>query len=163
MQQLARLGGQGEGYTVSSAGTDAREGAGVIPHMRTAAAEQGVDLSHHEASPLNGAAVAGSDLILTMTEAQRGLVSRIQPPALSKTFTLKEIVRLGAALPPAPARRDLEDLATALHRHRALVPQAVEPEDIDDPDGLDLAGTTEVAAEIDRLVSVLAELLAPPS
>jgi low molecular weight protein-tyrosine phosphatase len=161
-QQLAMLGDPADGYSVSSAGTDAREGAGVIPHMRTAAAEQGVDLSAHEAFPLDAVTVAGSDLILTMTEMQRGLVSRLQPQALSKTFTLKEIVRLCTALSPAPARWDLKALATALHRHRALVPQAVEPEDIADPDGLDLAGTTAVAEEIGRLVTVVAKLLASP-
>jgi protein-tyrosine phosphatase len=149
-------------FLITSAGTDASEAAPVIAHMQTAAADLGVDLSTHRALALDRAAVVSNDLLLTMTEAQRGVVSRLQPRALNKTFTLKEAVRLSKALPaPPPERRELQELTTALHRHRALVPMSVEPEDVRDPDGLDETATSAVAAEIDRLVKALAQVLAP--
>lgn len=152
--------GAPDDYAVSSAGTDASEASMVIPQMRSAAAELGIDLSSHRASLLNRNDIATNDLILTMTESQRGAISRLTPQSLDKTFTLREFVRLSEALAAGTEHRDLKEMALALHRGRALVPAADGPEDVRDPDGLDKGAAAEIAAEIDRLVRVVATLLA---
>ncbi len=158
-QRLTEQSSQPARYIVISAGTEARESSTVIPHMRTAAAELDIDLNAHRARALDADAIASNHLIITMTEAQRGLVSRMQPRALAKTFTLKEFVRLGTAIEPSRDSASLDDLVRVLHRSRALVAAAPEPEDVRDPGDLGLAATAQVAAEIDELISAVATML----
>jgi len=157
--RLESVGVQPGRYAVTSAGLDARESSPVIPHVRIAAAALGLDLTAHKARALDGSAITSNSLILTMTEVQRGAISRKQPQALFKTFTLREVIRLGAAIPAGDGHGSLEEFSRVLHWNRARVAAAAEDEDIRDPAGLDLAATRAVVAEIDSLVSNLAMML----
>jgi low molecular weight protein-tyrosine phosphatase len=147
-------------YVISSAGTDVSASSTAMPHMRSVAHELGVDLSSHVARALDPADVTDSVLLIAMTEAQRGAISRLQPRAVTKTFTLKELGRLSQADPALPSSLGLEAVTTALHRRRAWIPASLDVEDIKDPVGLDLSSTEEVASEIDRLVKLVAALVA---
>ncbi len=142
---------------VTSAGLIVTEYAPAIDNMQTAARDLGIDLSTHEAHRIDAALVRGSDLIVTMTEAQRTTVSRMQPQALTRVFTLRELVRLCSAIssPPAP----LAAKVRALHRSRAVVAAADDLEDVTDPGGLDLAATSAIAQEIAALTATASDYL----
>ena len=156
---LVDLSPQPDRYVVTSAGLEAVTESIVLPHIRTAAAELGIDLTSHRARLLDADAVTSNHLIITMTEDQRGAVSRMQPRALAKTFTLKEIVRLGDALVLARDAAHLDDVAHTMHRSRPMVAAAPEAEDVRDPATLNAPATLGVVAEIDQLVRAVAQLV----
>ena len=130
----------GAPITVSSAGTAGWEGSPATPEAVEAAAERGVDISGHIATRLRPGMAAGADLVLCMAREHRDLITRDEPEAAGKAFSLKELVRL------------LEDGARA-----PLTPHP--DEDIADPLGLPLDGYRAIASEledwIDRLVPAL--------
>jgi protein-tyrosine phosphatase len=133
-----------------SAGTDAQPGDLALPSMIKAAGKLGLDLSSHRTRPLTPTMVARSDMIVTMTEEQRARVSRMAAQALTRTFTLRELVRLGEALDEISS--PLSQRATELHRLRSRVVGATVPEDVEDPSGRDGHATDKIAREIRRLV-----------
>ncbi len=101
--------------SVSSAGTQGWEGSGAQPGSVAAAAERGIDISGHVAHLLTGEMLGEADLILAMASEHRGVIETLDPGALSRTFTLKELVRLLDALPavePGSAAVSLADRVT---------------------------------------------------
>ena len=84
---------------VASAGTMGWTGSGADPASVRAAAELSVDISSHRARALDADEVARSTLILGMATDHVRAVSAAVPQARSRTFTLKELVRLLEALP----------------------------------------------------------------
>ncbi len=130
--------------------------------MTDAARSLGVDLTRHRARSLDPSTLRKAALVITMSEAQRSSVSRLLPGTLAKSFTLKELVRIGQAAPPVGP--GLADLVLELHRSRALVPAAPGPEDVADPEALSLDETAAVAREIAVLTEALGPVLFnPPS
>ena len=87
---------------VTSAGTAGWEGSAAMPESVAAAAERGVDISHHVARRLLSGHVREADLVLGMAGEHREDIVTSVPDAASRTFTLKELVRLLEALPPSP-------------------------------------------------------------
>ena len=73
---------------VTSAGVAAWVGSPASPQAVEALLKYGIDLSLHQAKMLNEEAVAGADLILTMTISHRKIVTTRFPSASGKTFTL---------------------------------------------------------------------------
>src|SRR6266511_914928 len=81
---------------VASAGTMGWTGSGADPNSIRAAAERGVDISDHLAREISDEDVARADLVVAVApEHARALAAE----AASRTFTLKELVRLLEALP----------------------------------------------------------------
>lgn len=130
------------GLEVTSAGIAAMAGAPMTPQMATLVADAGGRPEGFVSRQLTEDMVATADLVLTATRDHRGEVLALHPPALRRTFTLREFVRLARtvnplALPPAPA----------VARFRALIPLAMDArtthhaprteDDIDDPYGRD--------------------------
>jgi len=75
-----------------------------MPESITSAAERGVDISTHVARRLAAEQVREADVLIAMADEHRRVIAREVPDAASKTFTLKELVRLLEALPaPDPA------------------------------------------------------------
>ncbi len=142
---------------ITSAGLTVADSAPAIEHMQTAARSLGIDLSAHGAQAIDSAMVRRSDLIVTMTEAQRTTVSRMQPQSLTRVFTLRELVRLCTAIPSQPV--PLPEKVRALHRSRAVVAAADELEDVTDPNGFDLAATSAIAQEIAALTATASDYL----
>lgn len=142
---------------VSSVGTMGWSGSGADPHSVEAAAERGVDISGHRARELTNDHVASATLILAMSrEHARAVVDR-EPGAAHRTFTLKELVRLLEALPPAPGA-DLASRVTAADRLRSSgFTGNPNDEDVADPLGLPLASFRAVAWELDEWIARLVD------
>lgn len=153
----ARLGANAP--QVVSAGTMGWTGSAADPGSVAAAAERGVDISSHRARELEPPDIARSELILGMaTEHAQAVVAEV-PEARSRTFTLKELVRLMDALPEvdgATPERGLSERVAAADRLRADG-FAGDPrhEGIMDPLGMPLDAFRAVAAELDGWCSRL--------
>ncbi|MGH2579919.1 MAG: low molecular weight phosphatase family protein [Actinomycetota bacterium] len=148
---------------LASAGTIARDGAPAMPEAVEAAAELGVDVSSHSARRLRPEDIRGADLIVGMATEHLEDVQALVPEAESRTFTLKELVRLLEDTGPRPVGATASDggLAGAVsdaHRRRTGSP-AISDEDQDDvmdPLGLSLHGYRVVASELEDLCERLA-------
>lgn len=78
---LARKLSGGSGWVIESAGTFARKGNRAFPNGVAVAAELGIDMSPHEASPLTPDAVAQADAIYGMEDEHVEAVLAIDPEA----------------------------------------------------------------------------------
>ena len=96
---------------VSSVGTIARDGDPATNEAIAVAAEHGIDTSSHAARRLAREGLAESDLVLAMAAEHRDAVVRLDPDAATKTFTVKELVRLLEDLPDRPDAGGPESLA----------------------------------------------------
>lgn len=92
--------------SVASAGTAGWEGSGAIPEALAAAVERGIDIGGHRARRLLTNHVEEADLVIGMATEHREAVARAMPQMAGKAFTLKELVRLVEALPPATVASD---------------------------------------------------------
>jgi protein-tyrosine phosphatase len=154
--------------SISSAGTAGWEGAGAMPESVASAAERGVDISNHVARRLAVEGVREADLVIAMADEHRRAIEWMVPEAGSKTFTLKELVRLLEALPAAdptvPPDVGLKERvreADALRRS-GFAGNPLD-EDVVDPLGLPLESYRAVAWELDGWCSRLADGLFGPS
>ncbi|HEV8564703.1 MAG TPA: low molecular weight phosphatase family protein [Actinomycetota bacterium] len=144
---------------VSSAGTNGWEGSEAMPESVEAAAERGVDISTHVARRLSDEMLDSADLVLCMAHQHREIIEAERPDLMSRTFTLKELVRL------------LEDMPDRAPNLQARVKEADDlrrdgfdgnplDEDIADPLGLPIDTYRAVAWELEawceRLVAGLA-------
>jgi low molecular weight protein-tyrosine phosphatase len=143
--------------TVSSVGTMGWSGSGADPHSVEAAAERGVDISDHRARELTDHHVASATLILAMSRDHAHAVVDRDPAAARRTFTLKELVRLLEALPPAPPG-DLAARVNAADRLRSGgFAGNPDDEDVADPLGLPLDSFRAVAWELDEWIARLVD------
>lgn len=145
---------------VASAGTMGWTGSGADPGSVVAAAERGVDISGHRARDLEADEIARSTLILCMSAEHASAVVAEVPEARSRTFTLKELVRLLEALPEADdlAGDRLSERVAAADRLRRSG-SAGDPGDdaVADPLGMPLDAFRDVAAELDEWCSRLTD------
>jgi protein-tyrosine phosphatase len=143
---------------VTSAGTMGWEGSGADPNSITAAAERGVDISGHVARGLASADLGSADLVLAMGSEHAVAAGEDAPEAASRTFTLKELVRLVEALPEPVAG---EDLRTRIEAADALRAEGFEgnPRDLDvaDPLGMPLESFRAVTWELEEWCGRLAD------
>jgi protein-tyrosine phosphatase len=156
-RELARISGRHLLVDVDSAGLQAQPGARVLAPMLDVARGYGVDLTSHRAKAFDHPMLGARHLVLTMTEGQRSVLARLQPQQLTRTFTLKEWVRINEAV--SFDCESLSQLVLATHRARAAVAAADEPEDIMDPAGLPARQHATIAAEIATFTRSLAETL----
>jgi protein-tyrosine phosphatase len=156
-RELARISGRHLLVDVNSAGLQAQPGARVLAPMLDAARGYGVDLTSHRARAFDLSMLGSHQLVLTMTEGQRSALARLQPQQLTRTFTLKEWVRINEAV--SFDCDSLSQLVLATHRARAAVAAASDPEDIADPAAIPVRQHALIAAEIAALTRSLAETL----
>jgi protein-tyrosine phosphatase len=157
----------GEGApAVTSAGTAGWEGSGAMPESVAAAAEHGVDISDHSARRLVAEHVQGADLIVGMAAEHRDALAMSVPGAASRTFTLKELVRLLEALPESLHESQVEESPGARLAARVAEADALRAtgfqgnphdEDVVDPLGLPLEGYRAIAWELDGWCARLAD------
>lgn len=130
----ARLGSTVE---VASAGTFGLVGAPIAEPMAKRLRLAGARDDGFRARRLTAAAVHSADLVLALTKAHRGDVVELVPPAVRRTFTLREFQRLLSTLEPTdlPAGPP----ATRLHAAVPILATRRRPsrisDDIDDPLG----------------------------
>lgn len=119
--------------TVISAGMEAVPWTPAADEVVRVAQVLGVDLLDHTASSVTTPMVSKASLVVTMTEAQRAAVERMDPSLVASTFTLVELARLVHAIPD-PAL-SWSELARSAHRARPFVSASTSPEDVPDPVG----------------------------
>lgn len=150
---LARAGA--EGIEVASAGTWGNDGWTASSPAVQVLASRGVDLSGHVARSLMAEDVEEADLVLVMTAHHARDVGHLHPEAEAKTRYLKEV----AALEP----EDLDPAATPEQRLAALLAATRPPYrrdlELDDPYGLPVGVYERTAAEIERHVARVVEIL----
>jgi protein-tyrosine-phosphatase len=142
-----------EAPTVASAGTQGWEGSPAQLESIVAAREREVDIEDHVARLLAPSMVERADLVLAMAGEHRDAVVRTSPDAGGRTFTLKELVRLAQALPPAgPAASIGDRVAEADALRRGGFAGNPRDEDVADPLGQGQDTYRAIAWELDELI-----------
>lgn len=96
------------GVRVHSAGTHALVGSGMPAEAQHVARARGAhehDIAAHRARSLREPLVLESDLVLTMTQEQRGYTVRLIPSRMHRIFAAREFARAARQLPDAEIRR----------------------------------------------------------
>ena len=75
---------------VSSAGISAFDGDVANKNAISVLNNRGIDISSHSARQIDDAILNTSDLILTMTDSHKRILSKYAPEFLNKIFTLRE-------------------------------------------------------------------------
>ncbi|WP_084627141.1 hypothetical protein [Pseudoclavibacter soli] len=83
---------------VSSAGTGAPAGSPVDETVAELASLRGLDPSRHRARRITEEIIAGSDLVLALTERHRERVVALHPAAIGQAFTLREYATIVLAI-----------------------------------------------------------------
>jgi protein-tyrosine phosphatase len=146
---------------VGSAGTQGWEGSGAQPESVAAAAERAIDIADHLARRLTRPQISAAGLIVTMAGEHRDAVVAIDPSAAGRTFTLKELVRILDALPPARTSTDPDAFVARVADAEALrregFPGNPRDEDVADPLGQSLDTYRAIAWELDGWIQRLVE------
>jgi protein-tyrosine phosphatase len=133
------------------------------PEIIELLAARGFDGRAHRSRVLDRDEVIGADLVLGMAREHVREAVLLEPGALPRAFTLKELARRGGAVGPRPAAEPLTDWlarAAADRRPADIVGDAAE-DDIVDPIGCRPAVFRQVGAEIEQLVGAVADLAFP--
>lgn len=88
-------------------------------HAVRVAAARGLDLSAHRSRRLDAELIASADLIVGMARDHVRDVAAIEPAAIGRTFTLRELASRGAST-PRRAGEPLTDWLVRLGRDRRL-------------------------------------------
>jgi protein-tyrosine phosphatase len=147
----------------ASAGTSGLTGWEMDAPSALVLRELGGDGVGHIAQRLSHALVAQTDLILTAETEHRTAVTRSDPSAADRAFTLREFGRLGAGLgplPQPPTAVEMRDrVAQIAGRRRAAPPAGPALDDIGDPYGvaLGLVRTCglQIASSVDSAIDAL--------
>jgi protein-tyrosine-phosphatase len=147
--------------------------AGLIPGGRTAdphsvavMADRGMDISHHRSHLLTPIDLDVADLVLTMTQEHVVEIGAAHPDALSKTFTIKEFVRLASESGPLVSVDEVADYLEALdtQQRRKKLLRRDPGDDVADPIGTGRRSFARTGDELEALVWSVLDLLAgfPP-
>jgi len=143
---------------VSSAGTHAKPDMPMHPLARQALASLQIEVPSFTSRQLTSTIVDRSNIILTMTDAQRSWVVKKFPAAVQRTYLLSQFSRLvGAADPVAPVAAGEWGpslIGRAVHG-RTLVQPLVEGRDIEDPIGRPLRQFQNCARLIEQRLNPL--------
>jgi protein-tyrosine phosphatase len=148
---------------VRSSGVRGLEGQPAVEQSRALATGRGLDLSGHRGSVSEPASLLRADLVLTMTESQRGRVVRRAPKAHARAFTVLEFARLCAALKPIEddltPRDRVRLFARLAHGARVYVERPADGEDIADPYGRPDEAYHRIGEQLDAAVATIAPQL----
>jgi len=152
----------------ASAGTHARAGTPMHAPAAEVLGRLGADSTGFRSRPLDAEVVAGSAVVLTATREQRAAVVTTLPAAVRRTFTLRELGRLAAALDPGEIAGERPDerlaaLLAQVPRARAAAPPPADPADDDlaDPVNGTLDDVWACAREILRALETLWRVIEP--
>jgi len=156
----AHLGTRGLAARVHSAGTLAWGGpatANAVLAMR----ELGHTIEGHLSRSLTDELVAAADLVLGMTREHVWRASRAAPDAITRTFVVGELVRLGRAVGARGRDESVREWAARVAATRPEGPVGRVGDEIDDPVGEPIAVYRATAARLDGDLGAIAALLAP--
>ena len=140
-----RAGGHHE-LDVCSAGVRAKEGEPVLREVLWAASSHHLSVRSHRTQRVDEELVDSCDLVVTMTEDQRGTVNMLAPQAFARTFTMRELLRLSATS-DGPSL-DVVTLAARAHANRPVQAPAAGPEDVADITGVTREAVQKVVDEV---------------
>jgi protein-tyrosine phosphatase len=144
---------------VASVGTIGWNGYPATPHAVEVLAERGIDLGAHISRKIKRDDIETSDLIIAMTRKHGWAVTAHEPAAASRTFLLGEVNRLARVQPRNG--ESLRDWSTSIaQQRRPDRPMGQASDEIHDPVGESIDVYRATAAELDRLLSELATLIA---
>ena len=161
-----RLSEAGVDATVTSAGLHPG-GRPATAHGIQAMAARGLDTSGHVSRQLAAPLLAPADLILGMAREHVREVAVVDPAALGRAFTLKELVRLGEQAGPRAPGEALGDWLARAGRGRErqrLMGVGHDPDyDVEDPVGRGREDYEATADELDALLARLVDLALAPT
>jgi len=144
------------GLSVSSAGVRAQDGRPAAEMAVELASTLGFDLSQHRTRAVTPDLVAQSDLILAMSEWQRDHCAGMVAGMGSRTFTLREFVRLLGTTKvsggPVTTTDRLKWLRGKAHVARPMAIHSPHPEDIADPINEPWRSWQQLGTELGHLV-----------
>jgi len=146
---------------VASAGTAGWDGSGATHEAVRASAERGIDIEAHRARVLTAEQIAGADLIVTMAREHTAAVIAIDRAAASRTFALKQLVRVLETSPSPSSGLDASVRRAAFAR--AGYEGKANDEDVEDPLGEPLDTYRAMASELEDWTERLAEALFGPA
>lgn len=152
----SRLGTNGSGVVVRSAGTRAHADEPVTRQTLQVLDSRGIDAAGFRSQPLTADLVGWADLVLCAERAHRADVVRFLPRAHRKTFTLAQATRLLAATDGTEPT--VASLTSRLAAARGIVPQSPD-DDIADPAGGTLADYERAAERISSAVLAISSAL----
>lgn len=160
-----RLRAHGVDARVSSAGL-LPAGSPAMPEAVAVMAARGLVLDEHRSRRIDPSILDQADLIIGMTREHVREVAVLDPSALARTFTLKELVRAGYDVGP---RRPGDAVSAwlarvgAQRRREALLGVGHDPAyDVEDPVGRPRAEYEHTATELEGLLERLVALVWPP-
>jgi protein-tyrosine phosphatase len=162
LRREAAVRGLDRQVTIDSAGLRAQPGEPLLPTVERVVGSLFLGLEEHRSRPVQLDQGVRPGLVLTMTEAQRHAVLRMQPRLLDRTFTLREVLRLLASAQWDRQWEGTRDVVHHLHRLRPLVPGASSPEDVVDPATGGRRLAVSVVGELQRSAPPLASALWGP-
>ena len=159
-----RLRRRGVDAVVSSAGL-VLHGKPASAHAISVLADRGIDHRSHRSRVMDAGILESADLVLAMTREHLREAAVLNPSTFDRTFTLKELVRLGeAAGPRAPGQplgEWLDKVGAARDRTELLGSSA--DDDVADPYGMERHDYERTCAEIESHIDRLVEVAWPAS
>jgi protein-tyrosine phosphatase len=122
-----------------------------------AMARVGIDLGDHVSRRIDAELADAADLIVTMERAHLAAIASLSPDAARRSFTLRELARLSARVPPSPPGGDLRRWAATVDalRPKAPVLDTPSPDDVADPIGGSRWQYRRTASELAELLAQL--------
>jgi protein-tyrosine phosphatase len=139
-------------WEVSSAGTSARSGQPMHASAARILTKRGIDTSRWRSRILVRDMIAASDLILTAGEEHSGIIARLAPDALSRTFTLLQFAYLSRGMPQTVANYGPELLAHVTDARGRVQPMSELDRDLADPMGHSFVKFRKCASTIDQAI-----------
>jgi protein-tyrosine phosphatase len=161
------LGPEAKRIEVSSAGTFALVGEGMMPEAAVTLQRLGGNPDGFEARALAPSHIEAADLVLGMSREHRAAVVTMVPRASSRTVTVREYARLLVGVQPsevASAGADPVDrlhaiTSTAFGRRGYAPPKNPADDDVPDPFGGPMSAYERAATLIDHALGVPLALL----
>ena len=160
LRRRLELAGLGNEVKVRSAGVlDA--GRPASWQALDALAPRGLSLEAHRSARLTPQLIATTDLVLGMAREHVRAAVVVAPEVWPRTYTLKELVRRGAAVGPRPRAHPLGEWLEKVGagRRRGELTGHSPDDDVPDPVGRDAEVFEALAGELDDLLARLAGLV----
>ncbi len=148
--------------TVSSAGL-LDDGRPASPHSVRLMAERGLDLTGHASRHMTAELLQRADLIIGMERRHVREAAVLAPDAWPRAFTLPELARRATAVGPRADDVSVADWLATLVEGRTTADHLgdVAADEIADPIGRSLRTYRRCATQLDELIEVVADHLAP--
>ena len=148
--------GDENSWHIGSAGTDVDRIRPMHQFAEVVLNERAVLVSGHQAVEVTRDRILQADLILAAARQHRAVLVTMAPPALGRTFTIRQFARLADQVGPIsaadPAELGRRLVAEAKFARGMLQPVPVEEDDVADPIGRPISVFRECADQLEDSV-----------